>query len=231
MIAHGIEPWVTLYHWELPSALHDKTETGGWLGTKVIQQYADYADFCFKTYGNKIKRWLTFNEPWTFSWIGYGSGVHAPGRCTDSDYDQNCTRDGGGGNSSTEPYIVVHHVILAHATAVRNYKDNYQKTQNGLIGWTLSAEFYGPRNITDPDDIEAADWWMQFATGWFMDPVHFGKYPDIMVKNVGDRLPKFTDEESKLIKGTYDFIGLNHYSSLYAYKNLTIKPTDWQSDS
>jgi beta-glucosidase/6-phospho-beta-glucosidase/beta-galactosidase len=80
---HGIEPWVTLFHWDLPSDLQDETETGAWLGRQIIDQFNDYADFCFKTFGDKVKRWNTLNEPWTFTWLGYGVGSNAPGRCSD----------------------------------------------------------------------------------------------------------------------------------------------------
>lgn len=126
LINHGIQPWVTLFHWDLPSALQDKTNTGAWLGTKIIGQFNDYADFCFKTFGPKVTRWLTFNEPWTFTWLGYGTGGNAPGRCTNGKYGVNdCDTVGGGGDTSTEPYIVTHTVIICHGTAVKTYRDKY----------------------------------------------------------------------------------------------------------
>eukprot|EP00347_Sterkiella_histriomuscorum_P021037 403335503 len=231
LIAHGITPWVTLYHWDLPSALQDKTDTGSWLGTKIIGQFNDYADFCFKTFGSKVKKWLTFNEPWTFTWDGYGHGSYAPGRCTNGLYRDDCDTVGGGGNSSTEPYIASHTVILAHGTAVKTYRDKYQKQQQGQIGWTLNSNFAYPFNASEPDDVEAVDVITTFMFGWYMDPVVYGKYPDVMIEAVGDRLPKFTDEQVELIKGSYDFIGLNHYTSNYVRRDKTIKTTDWGSDS
>ena len=127
LIAAGIQPWVTLYHWDLPSALFGKGPTDAWLGTKIIDQFNDYADFCFKTFGPKVKRWLTFNEPMSFVGAGYGSGSDAPGRCTQGIVRDDCDSVGGGGNSATEPYIVAHNVILSHGTAVKTYRDKYQK--------------------------------------------------------------------------------------------------------
>jgi beta-glucosidase/6-phospho-beta-glucosidase/beta-galactosidase len=124
LIAANIEPWVTLYHWDLPAALNDKTSTGGWLNPDIQDKFNDYADFCFKTFGAKVKKWITFNEPQSFCWIGYGIGIHAPGRCSPYMGDH-CLKDGGGGNTSTEPYITSHNVILSHAKAAKTYRTKY----------------------------------------------------------------------------------------------------------
>ena len=89
----------------------------------MIEYFNDYADLCFNHFGDRVKHWITFNEPHTFIWFGYGLGIHAPGRCTQGvKVIISCESVGGGGNSSTEPYIVAHNVILAHATAVKNYR-------------------------------------------------------------------------------------------------------------
>ena len=114
LIANGITPWVTLHHWDTPSVLHNNTSTGSFLSKDIIDKFADYADFCFKTYGDRVKNWITLNEPWTYSINGYASGVFAPGRCS----DEKCKQIGGGGNTSTEPYIVSHNMMLSHAKAV-----------------------------------------------------------------------------------------------------------------
>lgn len=98
LLAANIQPWVTLYHWDLPAALNDKTSTGGWLNPDIQDKFNDYADFCFKTFGAKVKKWITFNEPQSFCWIGYGIGIHAPGRCSPYMGDH-CLKDGGGGNT------------------------------------------------------------------------------------------------------------------------------------
>jgi beta-glucosidase len=81
------------------------------------QDFADFAEYCFKTYGDRVKNWFTMNEPRCVAALGYDNGFHAPGRCT------NCA---AGGNSTTEPYIVAHHLILSHAAAVKVYRDKYQ---------------------------------------------------------------------------------------------------------
>ena len=100
----GITPWVTLFHWDVPSGVHNRTDTGSFLSSDIIDKFNAYADFCFKTFGDRIKHWITFNEPWTHSWNGYGTGSNAPGRCS----TERCKVTGGGGNASTEPYIAAH---------------------------------------------------------------------------------------------------------------------------
>jgi beta-glucosidase/6-phospho-beta-glucosidase/beta-galactosidase len=86
----------------------------------IRNDYRDYANFCFKEFGDRVKKWVTFNEPNTFSSEGYATGNVAPGRC--SNYEGNCTA----GNSATEPYVVAHNIILSHATAVNLYREKYQ---------------------------------------------------------------------------------------------------------
>jgi beta-glucosidase len=123
LLAAGITPWVTLHHWDTPSAVHNKTDKGSFLSEDIIDKFDNYADFAFGTFGDRVKHWITLNEPWTYAIQGYSvGGVFAPGRCTNS---TKCEMNGGGGNSSTEPYIVAHNLILSHAKAVQTYKTKY----------------------------------------------------------------------------------------------------------
>ncbi|KAK0574882.1 hypothetical protein LWI29_030441 [Acer saccharum] len=118
LLANGMTPFVTLFHWDLPQALED--EYGGFLSSKIVKDFQDYSDFCFKTFGDRVKHWATMNEPYSYSNNGYNGGTFAPGRC--SSYMGNCTS----GDSSTEPYIVAHNLLLSHAVAVKIYKTKYQ---------------------------------------------------------------------------------------------------------
>ncbi len=230
MIANGITPWVTLYHWDLPSSYNELSSTGGWLNSKVSDYFNDYADFAFKTFGGKVRNWLTLNEPWTYCWEGYGSGNKAPGRCSD-DRNPKCKTLGNGGDTSTEPYTCAHNSILAHGKAVQTYRTKYQKDQGGVIGWTANVGMAYPYDPSNPDDVDAVDVNLAFAFGWFVDPIVFGKYPDEMTSRVKDgRLPSFTQSESDMIKGSYDFMGLNHYSSSYVRK-VNMTGTAWDTDS
>jgi len=213
-LAADIEPWVTLYHWDLPQAFNDFSANGTWLNPDIVNKFNDYADFAFQSFGDRVKHWLTFNEISSFTWFGYGHGTEAPGRCG-PDFGDWCTSIGGGGNSSTEPYIAAHHALLSHALAVQTYRTKYQKAQNGTIGLTMAVNMAYPWDSTNQDDIAAVDTDLIFQMGWFADPLVFGKYPDIMIEYVGDRLPAFTEDQSELIKGSFDFLGLNHYTSHY----------------
>ncbi|XP_020111669.1 beta-glucosidase 12-like isoform X2 [Ananas comosus] len=208
LISNGLQPLVTIFHWDLPQALEDKY--GGFLSNRIIEDYVDYAEVCFKEFGDRVKHWITFNEPWSFCSFGYASGTSAPGRC--SPWAGNCTA----GDSGREPYTVCHNQLLAHASAVKVYKNKYQGTQKGKIGITLVSHWFIPYSDSKPDQ-DAAQRSLDFMYGWFMDPLTRGDYPFSMKAIVGNRLPKFTEQQSELIKGSYDFIGLNYYTTNYAY--------------
>ena len=194
LLDQGIEPWVTLYHWDLPATLSDNTTTGGWLNPNTSDLFNAYADYCFNNFGGKVKRWLTMNEITSFAWIGYGLGIHAPGRCS-SDIIPTCNSVGGQGNSSTEPYIVAHHAILAHAKAVQTYNQKYRDTQKGTIGFTIDSDWVLPWNPNDPADIAAVETYAIFNYARYIDPIITGDYPELMREYIGERLPTFTDEK------------------------------------
>ncbi|KAK2440347.1 Beta-glucosidase 12 [Trifolium repens] len=208
LLANGIQPLVTLFHWDLPQTLED--EYGGFLSPLIVKDFQDYAELCFKEFGDRVKSWVTLNEPWSYSQHGYADGHMAPGRCSLWS-NPNCT----GGDSAIEPYIVTHYQLLAHAEAVNIYKTKYQETQKGLIGITLVANWFLP--LTDSkSDQKAAERAIDFMYGWFMDPLTLGEYPKSMRSLVGARLPKFNTKQAKLLIGSFDFLGINYYSSAYA---------------
>ena len=229
LLAADIEPWVTLFHWDLPAALDNKTPTGGWLNPNITNIFNDYADFCFENFGDRVKHWITFNEIQVFAYYGYGQGFNAPGRCS-PDVASWCQEIGGGGNSSTEPYIVAHHALLSHGLAVQTYRQKYQESQNGTIGLTINTNFAEPYDPSNPDDVAAVDTDVTFWFGWIAHPLTFGSYPDAMIRLVsGDRLPSFTEDQAALLKGSFDFIGINHYTSKFV-KYTGIPGNDWASD-
>ncbi|KAF8041057.1 hypothetical protein BT93_B3086 [Corymbia citriodora subsp. variegata] len=208
LLAHGIKPFITIFHWDLPQPLED--EYGGFLSSKIVDHFQDFADVCFKEFGDRVKHWITVNEPWTFCDGGYVLGSLAPGRC--SAWQQlNCT----GGDSATEPYIVGHNLLLAHAAAVKLYRDKYQASQKGVIGITLISHWFVPYSDAK-HNLNAVQRALDFMLGWFLDPIVYGSYPHSMQSLVGNRLPKFTKEQSLLLKGSYDFLGLNYYTAFYA---------------
>ncbi|KAB1212714.1 Beta-glucosidase 17 [Morella rubra] len=207
LLYNDIQPFITLFHWDSPQALED--DYGGFLSTNIVNDYGDYADFCFKEFGDRVKYWVTFNEPNTFSSEGYSNGDTAPGRC--SSYEGNCTA----GDSATEPYLVAHHILLSHALAVKLYRQKYQASQMGEIGITISTFWMVPKYQTVAS-IEAAARGLDFAFGWFANPITYGDYPESMRGLVGNRLPNFTEAQSKMLQGSLDFLALNYYTARYA---------------
>jgi len=139
-----------------------------------------------------------------------------------------------GGNSTIEPYTVVHSLLNSHASAVNLYRTKYQSAQGGVIGITFDSQFAIPWNPNDPRDVAAAQRRMEFTLGWLADPVFKGDYPKSMRDTVGERLPVFTEEERKLVNGSADFFGINFYTSKFAraYPENYPKPqqVDWESD-
>ncbi|KAL2491490.1 Beta-glucosidase 17 [Abeliophyllum distichum] len=208
LISKGVQPFVTIYHWDLPQALQD--EYGGFLSPRVVDDFRDFAEVCFKEFGDRVKHWVTMNEPYIFIVNGYDTGALAPGRCS-SWMNNNCPA----GNSATEPYIAAHFMLLCHAQTVKLYREKYKPHQKGQIGIVLVSHWFEPYSKSQAD-VKAAQRALDFMYGWFLEPLTYGDYPKIIRALVGKRLPKFTVEEATLVKGSYDFLGLNYYTSNYA---------------
>uniref|UniRef100_A0A6N2MJY6 Beta-glucosidase n=1 Tax=Salix viminalis TaxID=40686 RepID=A0A6N2MJY6_SALVM len=190
LLENGLQPYVTLFHWDTPQALKY------WF---LENDFRDFVDLCFKNFGDRVKKWITLNEPWTFNVQGYDLGTMAPGRISVVVNDPHRSLNTG----ATEVYTVTHHLLLAHAAAVRIYKENEadqtaaKRSLDFMLGWLIEkTSIYKQRR--------------------FMDPLTNGDYPRNMHDFVGGRLPKFTTEESEMVKGSYDFIGINYYTTYYA---------------
>ncbi|XP_035995500.1 lactase-phlorizin hydrolase [Fundulus heteroclitus] len=206
LVKSGIQPVVTLYHWDLPQALQDN---GGWTNPSIVEAFKDYADFCFSRFGDRVKNWNTFSSPWVVSHAGYGTGEHAPGV---KDY-------------VTASYQVTHNILKSHAEAWHVYNDNYRKTQGGKVGIALNSDWAQPTDANNPEDVAAAERYLHFMLGWFAHPIFIdGDYPAVLKTQIEKKrnecpgsvpavIPTFTAEEKARIKGTSDFFGLNHYTS------------------
>ncbi|KAJ6318038.1 hypothetical protein OIU76_013561 [Salix suchowensis] len=158
LLAQGIEPYVTLFHWDLPQALHDRYN--GWLSSQIIKDFAAFAETCFQNYGDRVKNWITFNEPHTVSIQGYDVGLQAPGRCSIL-LHLFCRA----GNSATEPYIVAHNMLLSHGAAADIYRKKYKAKQQGSLGISLDVMWFEPAT-NSTNDIEAAQRAQDFQLGW-----------------------------------------------------------------
>ncbi|KAG8389485.1 hypothetical protein BUALT_Bualt02G0234300 [Buddleja alternifolia] len=205
LITHGIQPHFTLTHIDTPQALED--EDGGWLSREIVKDFLEFANVCFREFGDRVLHWTTINEANVASLGGYDEGAIAPAHCSRRPF---CAK----GDSTTEPYTVVHNMLLAHSAAAKLYKEKYKATQNGEVGiniYTLGIVPYS--NSTE--DVIAAQRARDFYFGWVINPLVFGDYPDTVKKRVQTRIPAFTEHESKQIKGSFDFIGSNHYTTVY----------------
>ncbi|GAB4828129.1 hypothetical protein Ancab_035044 [Ancistrocladus abbreviatus] len=153
----GIKFYNDLINELLANTLYD--EYGGFLSDKIIKDFTDFADLCFKVFGDRVKDWTTLNEPNLSTWNGYSTGIFAPGRC--SKFMGNCSA----GNSATEPYIVGHNLILCHASAVDLYRKKYRAHQKGKIGIALATTWILPINNTLASGRAAARA-IDFSIGW-----------------------------------------------------------------
>lgn len=190
LLAAGIEPMLTIYHWDLPQALQDK---GGWLNPESVKWYTRYAEVLFDNFGKKVKKFITFNEPFVFTDFGYVTGSFPPG--IKGDY--------------RSKLIAAHHVLMSHGSAVRLYRS---KKLGGEIGITLDYAYNCPAT-KDKKDVEAAARANEFWAGWYFEPVVFGHYPvhaSEWFKQKG-LLPEISQEDMKLIAEPIDFLGINHY--------------------
>lgn len=162
LIAKGIEPFITLYHWDLPQSLQD--EYGGWESEKIVKDFANYARICFQFFGDRVKYWITINEAWSVAIGGYEQGTKAPGFVSEA--------QGGVG----KPYLVAHHLLLAHAQAVFNYRNEgysnwyFHGNSNvtGSIGISHSGDYRFPVDPLSKADEEAANRAMEFQIGWLV---------------------------------------------------------------
>ncbi|KAD4178950.1 hypothetical protein E3N88_27541 [Mikania micrantha] len=200
LILKGIEPFVTINHNDLPQELEDRY--GSWLNPQMQEDFLYLAEVCFKSFGDRVKYWVTINEPNMFIELAYELGIFPPSRC--SEPFGNCIH----GNSDVEPLMAMHNMLLAHGRAAKLYHES------GLIGLVAHCYMYEP--LTDSElDREAAKRAFAFNVGWPLDPSVFGDYPEEMRKYLGNKLPSFSFQEQNFMKNSIDFIGINHYSAIY----------------
>ncbi|KAL2906413.1 Beta-glucosidase 27, partial [Bienertia sinuspersici] len=160
------------------------------------EDFRKYADFCFKTFGDRVKIWGTINEPMIYIYIGKQKG-YPPELQTDP----------------LAPYIAYHNIILAHSEVAKHYQKNY-KWQGGKIGISLPIQWSMPYDPNDPTDLAAVEANLELQISWFMNPLVHGDYSEWMKKNVKG-LPKFSRKDKEMVKGAFDYIGLNYYSARY----------------
>ncbi|XP_041985555.1 lactase-phlorizin hydrolase-like [Aricia agestis] len=211
MIKYGIEPMVTLYHWDLPQKLQD---LGGFINPMFPEWFEDYARVVYENFGDRVKLWITFNEPREICYEGYAADTKAP--------LLNATDVG--------VYYCAKNLVLAHARAYHLYANEFKPTQQGTCGITISCNWFGP--LTDSEeDFYAAEIKRQSEWGLYAEPIFSedGGFPkelsEIVARKSAEqgypksRMPAFTEEERLLARGAADFFGVNHYTSLLVSAN------------
>ncbi|CAH2059140.1 unnamed protein product, partial [Iphiclides podalirius] len=217
MLKYGITPMITLYHWDLPQKFQD---LGGFLNPLFPEWFEDYARVAYEQFGDRVKHWITFNEPKEVCYHGYDSHALAP--------VLNATGIGA--------YLCAKHLVLAHARAYYVYKNEYAR-EDGLCGITYALSWIRPQTDSEADEF-AADLMRQAEWGLYTEPIFSeeGGFPKDLKKLVDQksaeqgysrsRMPEFTEEERDFVKGSSDFFGINHYTAklISATENLQEHP-------
>ncbi|XP_071921905.1 beta-glucosidase 42-like [Coffea arabica] len=154
---------------------------------------------CFTRFSDRVKKWITINEPLQTAINGYCTGINAPGR-----HD----------HSLSEPLLAAHHQLLAHAEAVSIYRNKFKDKQGGQIGIALDCEWAEALSVRE-EDLRAAAKRIDFQLGWYLDPIFYGDYPETMRERLGEKLPEFSQKDEELLRNSLDFVGLNHYTTRF----------------
>jgi len=189
VIAAGITPYITLYHWDLPQALEDK---GGWRNRETIEAFGRYAAAVAEHFGDRVKHFAPINEPWCVAWLGHGLGVHAPGI-----------------SDRATAFKVAHHTVLAHATAV-----NAMRAVRGdlKIGPVLNQANYPADDPSDPVQAHASQILDAVQNRWWMDAIFYGKYPQILLDEYGSEfIDAILPGDMELAQTKNDWLGINYY--------------------
>ncbi len=191
LLARGICPVATLYHWDLPLALHER---GGWLKRETAEAFANYAEVVAHRLGDRVEWWITLNEPWCVAYWGYGLGTHAPGIA-----------------DIQSAVVAAHHLLLAHGLALPRIRS--QVTPAARIGMTLNLT---PISAADDhvETLQGVDQTDILYNRWFLDPLFHGKYPERLFADLAVAPPPLDSTDMALISTPLDFVGINYYSRL-----------------
>ncbi|CAG9784196.1 unnamed protein product [Diatraea saccharalis] len=212
LLKHNIEPVVTIYHWDLPQRFQ---ELGGWANPSSVDWFGDFSRVAYSFFGDRVKHWVTINEPTQICYFGYGHLMLAPYLNFKGVGDYMCSKN----------------VLLAHARAYHIYDDEFRKSQGGAAFISLSASWFEPLSEEHKDAAAEARFFdldhyaypiFSKTGGWH--PIFKEKIDKKSVDQgfLRSRLPEFSDEEIKYIQGTSDYFGLNHYTTSYIYRNSSV---------
>jgi beta-glucosidase len=191
LLARGICPVATLYHWDLPQALHER---GGWLTRETAHAFADYAEVVVRRLGDRVSWWITLNEPWCAAYWGYGLGTHAPGIA-----------------DMQSAVVAAHHLLLAHGLALPRIRG--QAHPPTRIGMTLNLT---PVSAADDrvETLQGVEQMDALYNRWILDPLFHGQYPERLFADLAVAPPAIENTDMALIATPLDFVGINYYSRL-----------------
>jgi beta-glucosidase len=192
LLEHGIEPYATLYHWDLPQPLQDK---GGWESRDTVKAFGEYAGFTAGKLSDRVKHFMTTNEISTFTELGYGTGIHAPGLKV----------------GPKRLAQLTHHAVLGHGTAVRAIRAS---APSAMVGLAENPRAVVPV-IESPEHVQAAHTAMREENAQYLGVILGGKYTDLYLKKLGANAPQFTPEDLSTISSPLDFVGINIYTPSY----------------
>lgn len=189
ILAAGIEPLATLYHWDLPQALQDK---GGWTNREILKPFAEYSAAVVERFGDRVKKFSPINEPWVVAWLGHGIGIHAPG-ITDRKI----------------AWKVAHHTVLAHGVSTNAMRNVRSDIKTGPV---LNQANYIADDPADPVQSHAVKVLDAIQNRFWMDAFMNGKYPDILIEEFNQELlPVIHEGDFEIAQVKNDFMGINYY--------------------
>jgi beta-glucosidase len=188
LLANEIEPFATLFHWDSPQALE---EEGGWRARGTAEAFVEYTEAVVDRLGDRVRHWITHNEPWVYAWIGHAWGLHAPGH-----------------TSEAEAVAVAHHLLLSHGWAVEAIR---RAAPEARVGITLNLAHMYPATDT-PEDEAAAYRRDGEDNRWFLDPLFRGSYPADLLERNELVAPLVRDGDLEAASAPLDFLGINNYS-------------------
>ncbi len=198
LLAKGIHPVVTLYHWDLPLALYNE---GGWLNRDTAYAFADYAEIMARQLGDRVGHWITHNEPWCSAYLGYGKGIQAPGI-----------------QDMQAAITVGHHLLLSHGLAVPRLRMHAKA--DAQVGIALNFTPVYPADASE-GTRQAAARADAFTNRWFVEPLYKGAYPEHLFENMGLNTPPIQDGDFSIITTPIDFLGVNNYTRMLVQSNAS----------
>jgi len=194
LLLRNIDPFVTLNHWDIPQEFQDR---GGWVDRESIKYFLDYVDIITKKLGDRVKNWITHNEPWVIAYLGYNEGTHAPGY-----------------SSLAQTLAVNHHLLLSHGLSLPIIREN---SKDSKVGIALNLNPAYPASSSEVD-LNAAKLFDEYFNGWYLEPLYGNQYPKNILNSWKDEgkltkgLDFIKDGDFKVISEPTDFLGINYYS-------------------